>query len=160
MNKKRLLRVATILDKHAAARKKDFDLESYVTLKTEAKEMITNTTNLHAAKRILSDCGYTACAIGEACLDSALRAQGLRFFVDMVGQGWPTYDGAEGVEAVRAFFGLNRPEVEYLFMPSEYDNWHSRKAVSRRIREFIKHGGIPLNEQRAQEQLELWSDQE
>lgn len=155
MNKKRLLRVAEILEEHAAARKKGFNMNMWIELMKEPDGVIRGEVDLRSSKKILRECGYTACAVGEACLDPKLRAQGLRFEIDDDGYGWPAYDGFEASDAVEMFFNLSDLEGAYLFLPEHYEEkeWRSRKAVANRIREFVKHGGIPKQE----EQLDLWN---
>lgn len=81
-------------------------------------------------------CGYTACAVGHACLDSRFTTQGLTMFKDM-----PSYETSKGRctgwRAVQDFFGISREEAEYLFHDSHYTGSKGPAAVANRLRGFI-----------------------
>jgi hypothetical protein len=72
------------------------------------------------------DCGFSACAIGHACLDSRFNAEGLFMHFgssELYGMA-PTYthDGQPLLTwpAVGAFFDLTPGQVDRLFDPQEY----------------------------------------
>lgn len=88
-------------------------------------------------------CGTKGCACGLAALNPTFQAAG-------VGLPYPgeyrfVYGGLSGWPAVKAFFGINGRQAEYLFYaPSykgkTYGNEAARK-VARRIRSFIASNG-------------------
>lgn len=66
-------------------------------------------------------CGYSACAVGHACLDERFNQQGLVF-----GFAGPEYVGPDGEEyapdweGVSEFFGIDQAMSEHLFSDSSY----------------------------------------
>lgn len=66
-------------------------------------------------------CGYSACAVGHACLDDRFNQLGLVF-----GDSGPEYVGPDGEEfapdweGVTEFFGIDIQTAEYVFSDSSY----------------------------------------
>lgn len=74
-----------------------------------------------------SGCGYSACAVGHAGIDSRFTEQGLRLVrPNGVGdsastdQFQPEYCGELGWDAVTKFFDLSTKDAEYLFDMTAY----------------------------------------
>jgi hypothetical protein len=68
------------------------------------------------------DCGTAACAVGLACMDPWLSAEGL--YMDKKDEGsWPAqprYGLAEGISAAEQFFAIPYRVARKLFLPTEY----------------------------------------
>lgn len=113
----------------------------------------------HAAKEFMPDwkfdmqvwehhhCQTAGCAIGFALHSPEFQAAGLR---GKVGDSWgkdvgilifPVFQGAEGYEAVEAFFDLSPGETSWLFSSFSYSLLPSALQVADRIRGFIARGG-------------------
>lgn len=62
-------------------------------------------------------CGTAACMAGWACVVPAFREAGLRIATSYANTrcSMPTYGGEQGFEALLRFFGLTRPESQYVF---------------------------------------------
>lgn len=69
-----------------------------------------------------SGCGYSACAVGHACLDPRFNEQGLVMDLNYAS---PLYIDKSGYKrtswmAVETFFGIGEKAAEYLFQKSKY----------------------------------------
>lgn len=65
-------------------------------------------------------CGYSACAVGHACLDDRFNKLGLWFDEGPVYSGPDGYEYAPDWEGVSAFFELDIQTTEHLFSDSSY----------------------------------------
>jgi hypothetical protein len=61
------------------------------------------------------DCGSAACAVGWACRDPQMQAEGLRMFNNI-----PSYRFFSAWPAVEEFFDLTGYQAEQLFLASRY----------------------------------------
>lgn len=128
MNKRRLLKLADILDK---VPRKHFDLGCFTNSLPE---------NIHT-------CGTTACALGYAAVDPGFRRAGLKFTsnigLDIQYRKW------SGTYAAMSFFELDEATILSLFYPNEAREYYNRpwdkitpKMVSRAIRNLVKEGSL------------------
>jgi hypothetical protein len=131
MNKRRLLKLADLLEADAANECGiKFDLGLWASTEGNQKAPELN-------------CGTTACAVGLACISGAFKRQGLTYTSEWGGI-WPHFDGLREWEAVEAFFGLSASESEFLFVDSHYYRVDlptvgaaGERAVAKRIRDFV-----------------------
>lgn len=142
MNKRRLIRLAALLEKDAKNKTGvKFDLDRWG--ETEK-----------AKKFVKADCGTTACAVGLACVSGAFKKDGLTFELDDKGfiypkMSNPNWDGIiysqsvlSGEDAVNELFGLTKQETRFLFFSQHYPEKETKGAVgelavARRIRDFV-----------------------
>lgn len=100
------------------------------------------------AEFLFVDCGFTACAVGHACLSHKLRSEGLTYLLNPdrphdspTISMEPYFEGHEGWEAVRKFFGISDATADYFFSDSEYvlpvEGNTTAKDVAARIRETV-----------------------
>lgn len=95
------------------------------------------------------DCGFTACAMGHAGLDSRFRKMGLKLNKDAYGFGM-TYNDFDGFDAVNAFFDFDgdivcEEQIPFiLFLGQSYPQHLKGDAliiqVIRRIEKLIEMG--------------------
>lgn len=151
MNKRRLLKLADLLEADASNRKGlKFDLG-----------VVAEPSDLKS-KAPAVDCGTTACAMGLAAVSKVFKRAGLGFkvgeFKDSDDEsGWRAtwylkmtmhgttcgYD-----DAAVALFDISETEANFLFNPGSYDDPTPKGAkgerfVARRIRKFVDKGGMP-----------------
>ena len=62
-----------------------------------------------------ASCGYSACAVGHACMDPRFRELGLNW-----GGNGPYYDGITSWGAVCHLFDIGRPTARFLFSDVSY----------------------------------------
>jgi hypothetical protein len=130
MNKRRLLKLAKLLEDDARNKKGvKFDLGDWGETKTEKPEL---------------SCGTTACAIGLACISGAFKKQGFTYSDGFIRSGWiaPVYRDANEWGAVCDFFELNLSDAHSLFLDTSYPNKlrtgaAAERAVAKRIRDFV-----------------------
>lgn len=131
MNKKRLLKLADLLEADAKNKKGiKFSLHGW----GEADD----------AKKIAVDCGTQACAVGLACLSPVFNRSGLVCAPAPLKDGAiePKFGRRYGWHAVKAFFDLGFDEAKFLFSSFEYPSGLTEKAkgeryVAKRIRNFV-----------------------
>lgn len=153
MNKRRLLKLADLLEADASNRKGlRFDL-GVVAEPSDRK-----------SKAPAVDCGTTACAMGLAAVSKVFKRAGLGFKVgefkdndDESGWGatghWYLKMTMHGTtcgydDAAVALFDISETEADFLFNPGSYGDPTPRGAkgeriVARRIRKFVEKGGKP-----------------
>lgn len=79
------------------------------------------------------ECGFTACAIGHACLDKRFNDLGL------VNQGGvPHYGGAYSWGALEEFFGIPEVDLWFLFAEDEYPPGATPHLVAQRIELYLR----------------------
>ncbi len=135
MKKRRLLKLAKLLEKDAKNKKGvKFDL---------------NTWGYSSSKRPKANCNTTACAIGLACVSGTFKNEGLSYKMSEDGyQIIPIYkDKSVGnlitsFPAVAEFFEITFRECDDLFIyssytPEEREGANGELAVAKRIREFV-----------------------
>jgi hypothetical protein len=141
MNKKRLLKLADLLEADAKNKKGiKFDLD-YIAVKADVHP--TKEMTYKPGEVVALDCGTAACAIGLACISGAFKRSGLTYRVDEYWGVEPVYGEHDGWgNAERAFFGLSDGEVEFLFQTWSYPHGKTKGAegeryVAKRIRNFV-----------------------
>lgn len=143
MNKRRLLKLAGLLEANAKNRKgAKFDLAYWGTVE-KAEELMS--------------CGTTACAAGLAAISGAFKRQGLSyrlekrafsegFNIEITLNGLCVDDMENGTNgsfiSVQKFFDLTIREGEFLFLPNKYPGLPTKEAagefiVAQRIRQFV-----------------------
>lgn len=140
MNKRRLLKLADLLEEDAANKKGvKFDLGSWA---TPSEGMTFANT-----KEVPVDCNTSACAMGLACISGAFKREGLTYEFDYshIYGGHilePNHEGNIGFAAARSLFDINDADSYFLFDPDEYPTSKTKGAagerfVARRIRDFV-----------------------
>lgn len=80
------------------------------------------------------DCGFTACAVGHACLDNRFNKLGLEF-------DWsdtPSFDGSSSWDAVEKFFEIKKNTAIILFSSSEYPGHLKGNALAVQVRRRVE----------------------
>ena len=143
MNKKRLLKLADLLEADAANKKgMKFDLGT-VAEPSSGK-----------SKTPAVDCGTTGCAMGLAAVSKVFKRAGLDYKIHQkdlepsvpweitlyMNGDWVGYD-----EAAERLFEIDSHEANHLFNPSEYGGHikgaRGERLVARRIRTFVENKG-------------------
>jgi len=143
VNKRRLLKLADVLDADAKNKKGiKFNLFLWGRV-TDESDVVS--------------CGTTACAAGLAAISGVFAKQGLSYRVrkDQMSDQFdlritlngrcrngPTYDGS--FLNIKRFFGLSVTEAEFIFTPRPYneaglptEGAKGERAVAKRIRKFV-----------------------
>ena len=132
MNKRRLLKLADLLEADARSKKGiKFDMGTWGDSRDGPPGV---------------NCGTSACAMGLAALSGVFRRQGLKAKVIHSG-AFGVYDvevmfgRSKGHKAAVRLFNIADAEARFLFMPSSYDGWvkeaESERVVAKRIRDFV-----------------------
>jgi hypothetical protein len=139
MNKRRLLKLADLLEADAKNKKGVcFDL-NVVAAKIVSKGEYRN----HAVKDVPTvDCRTAACAVGLACISGAFKRQGLTYRIN---RDWgldPKFGRRVGFDKVpTAFFEITEDQSDFLFMPESYEGATTgatgERKVATRIRDFV-----------------------
>lgn len=139
MNKRRLLKLADLLEKDARNKKGvKFDLDQWG--ETEK-----------ARKFVKVDCNTQACAIGLACVSGAFKREGLTYDLDNTGRLSPEIPNPNRVDpfatrtldgwpAVTTFFDINDRDARRLFNPIKgrpTKGAAAERAVAKDIRKFV-----------------------
>lgn len=96
--------------------------------------------NVSNIRKLTSECGYAACAVGHACSIPSFRKAGLKLtkfgnYTD------PTYKGSSNWYAVESFFDIDNHTAKLLFSSDSYKNPRVRPStVANRIRKFVTKG--------------------
>ena len=141
MNKRRLLKLADLLEADAANKKgMKFDLNAVAEPSTDKSKMPA------------VDCGTTGCAMGLAAVSGAFRRAGLGFKIHPDPSGpWEISLSMEGVsvdfdEAAMELFDIDSYSAEYLFDPHSYAGRvrgaKGERLVAKRIRDLVEKGSI------------------
>ena len=135
MNKKRLLKLADLLEADANNKKGiKFDI-NVIACKSKTYD--------HFKPDELPElsCGTAACAVGLACISGAFKREGLSYFIEDDGGIIPVFGEFRDWHcAEMEFFGLNEGESNFLFR--DYPERKQRGAageryVAKRIRDFV-----------------------
>lgn len=146
MNKKRLLKLADLLEADAKKKKGvKFNLSLWGKVDVIDPDQVPKTVKV--------DCGTTACAIGLACISGAFKRAGLRAVtVSKNATGGnnikPAFGQYREWSAVQEFFGLNFDALRFLFTNAWYDHENmdgarGEKIVAKRIRDFVAGKATP-----------------
>lgn len=140
MNKKRLLKLADLLEADADNKKgMKFDLG---TVGQPVSGLLTEKSDVGL------NCGTVGCAIGLACISGAFARAGLGFELGSF-EIWPTFNGIRSFDAAATgVFGLTEEESDWLFMPEGYDRStptgaRGERKVAKRIRDFVAGKAAP-----------------
>jgi hypothetical protein len=126
-------------------------LENYVKDERFNLEVIATTETCEFPSQ--TACGTAACAIGHMpqvfprhCKYSEIDPDCINdsenpYSLDVKGKGELAF--LSDFDLADIFFGLNRYESSYLFMPDQYGIRKGRKTVAHRIRKFVLEGRIP-----------------
>ena len=145
MNKRRLLKLADLLEADAANPKgMKFDLG-------QGAAPVNKKSKMPAL-----DCGTTGCAMGLAAVSRAFKRAGLDFelYEDKIDAdtAWEIKLVMHGAsadydDAAVELFNLSYREASYLFNPYSYagdqKGAKGERAVAKRIRDFVAKGGAP-----------------
>lgn len=140
MNKRRLLKLADLLEADAKNKKGvKFDLYAW------AKKEVDGELDRFAFKKgevVEVNCSTAACAWGLAAISGAFKRQGVGYTISGYGYLCPTYGRKREFSAARAFFEISEKEADFLFEPSSYH--YSKRTgaegelyVAQRIRDFV-----------------------
>lgn len=140
MNKKRLLRLADLLEADAKNKKGvKFDLGTWGRSTDEDVPAIVS-------------CGTTACAMGLAAISGRFKRAGL---FNKYGDGsWSILpamkSGALGLDAAVELFDIRTRDAEFLFLENEYPRGKTEGAigerfVAKRIRKFVADKAISVD---------------
>lgn len=127
MNKRRLLKLADLLEADAKNKKGvKFDLSDWGYAENKKKPI---------------SCGTTACAMGLAVASGAFKREGLR---STYGDGFllPLHRDREGFSAAESLFDIGHDASTFLFSDSYYPRGKTKGAigelfVAKRIRDFV-----------------------
>lgn len=142
MNKRRILALASFLEKLPRKAVEHFDMGSW--LHTEGI--------FFDPKDLTKGCGASACALGWATQMPSMRKLGLRLY-----EGRPILGTEAGFGAAQALFGLDREQAYYLFdavgLPDHTYKDETPKQWAKRARRFVASGGeVPQLPQRKEGQ--------
>lgn len=138
MNKRRLVKLADLLEDDAKNKKGvRFDLSLW--------GQVPALTQTEKPETIKVNCGTQACAIGLACISGAFKRSGFTYAVTSKNEGAgnnirPVFMEYRDFFAVEKFFEISRPEAEFLFLDTKYQESRgaeSERAVAKRIRAFV-----------------------
>jgi len=147
MNKKRLLKLADLLDADAKNKKGiKFDLNQWA---RPASSEVQFTED----EGVPVDCGTAACAVGLACISGAFKRSGFYYRLCYC-EGpsrlhvVPTFNGKEDMDAVDEFFDISCAESNHLFQAHSYPKTKQKgalgeRAVAKRIRDFSAGKSAP-----------------
>lgn len=119
MNVQRLHTLAKFLRKLPPKKRAAFALDTWVSLPQEAQYKLGPSVNVDE-KIILASCGTSACAVGWCGSIPEFQKAGFQLLADD-GYIRPVFEGRDDWRAVEAFFDLDGPTSEHLFMPSNYE---------------------------------------
>lgn len=132
MNKRRLLKLADLLEADAKNKKGiKFEMMTfgYVTDKTKPLS-----------------CGTQACAMGLAALSGAFKRDGLDARIERSGFVSILWNGrkTDGFKAAEYLFDISDPESATLFLPTggQHDGAGTERAKAKQIRKFVRTGEL------------------
>lgn len=159
MNKERLLRLASRMDK---VKDEHFNIEWWYSPADDYEEL-AKTAQFREDGMLAREnaCGSVACVLGHAALISDFIEQGLGYIPTYEQYGGPdspriltdmkiTYNGKYYEEAGKEFFGLNDDQTPMLFgLGGPYDYLYffdiTPKNVAKALREFVETDGASLD---------------
>lgn len=145
MNKRRLLKLADLLEADAKNKKGvKFDLREWAQVE-EVDGYVTTYGFKRNAKPELS-CNTHACAVGLAAISGAFKRQGLTYGF-RGGRLIPVFGRTYEWNAIKKFFDIKMEAAHMLFLARFYNESRGAKAelaVAKRIRDFV--AGKPIAE--------------
>lgn len=143
MNKRRLLKLADLLDADAENKKGiKFDLSIIAKPAIPGEEVDGFSGDFSRGQKPTYDCGTAACAIGLAIVSGAFKREGFKYYISRNNGLQPKYNDSFGFGAAeRKFFDLSEAESHFLFLPRSYagntpKGAHGERRVAKRIRNF------------------------
>jgi hypothetical protein len=131
MNKRRLLKLADLLEEDAANKKGiKFDLGLWGASDEDDAPVSVS-------------CGTTACAMGLAVVSGAFKRAGLtNYYGDSGDRICPVFEGYDGFEAAQRLFKISQDQSFFLFDQSQYpigstSGARGERYVAKRIRDFV-----------------------
>jgi hypothetical protein len=132
MNRKRLTRLALILEDYHDRNAPRLDLQNWGTSENKRRGFLW----LGQRSR-----NKAACAVGLACASGVFADDGLSYEVDTKNSGLtPIFRDLEGWNAVKSFFDLDQVQAVRLFAEHSYEVTEGEaaaRAVAARIRQMI-----------------------
>lgn len=141
MNKRRLLKLADLLEADAANKKgAAFDLGTWAKKKDE--DGYYDAYAFTPGETVPVSCNTAACAWGLAAISGAFKRSGVGYKIEDNGYLVPTYDDLEDFDAAEAFFDINETQADFLFEGIHYPDNKTKGAageryVAKRIRDFV-----------------------
>lgn len=141
MNKKRLLKLADLLDADAKNKKgAAFDLNAWAMKKDD--DGVFSRWLFQPGESVEVNCNTAACAWGLAAISGAFKREGVGYKVACCGVLSPTFKGKEDFDAAVKFFAISVSAAGFLFEPDQYPRAKRRGAiaeryVAKRIRDFV-----------------------
>ncbi len=143
MNKRRLLKLADLLEADAKNKKGvKFDLGVWAAPADNYNHLFDTPT-----PEVMVSCQTSACAFGLACISGTFKHSGLSYLIErsIIGGGYqlvPTFNGKTELEAAQELFGIDTDASEFLFMPENYPDSKltgaaGERYVAKRIRDFV-----------------------
>lgn len=142
MNKKRLLKLADLLEADAKKKKGvKFDLGTWASPIDKSGYQLRFDRQ---QKTVPVNCNTAACAVGLAAISGAFRRSGLTFtYAGSDDDGYrlsPKFGGHTDMHAAAALFGVELSTAEWLFLPDFYKRSTGatgERAVAKRIRGVV-----------------------
>lgn len=137
MNKRRLLKLADLLEADAKNKKGiKFDLSTW---------------GCSEDAPVSISCGTTACAMGLAVVSGAFKRAGLQNYYEDGSRICPYYKGKDGFDAAAALFEISAGAADFLFSRDRYPSYKrigaaGEKFVAKRIRDFVAGKVAPSND--------------
>jgi hypothetical protein len=124
MNKRRLLKLADLLEKDAKNKKGiKFDMQVWGVIDNPDKPM---------------SCGTSACAMGLAALSGAFKSAGLGYEIGDDGGLWITIHGYHSpIGAAMWIFNIKDRAAAYLFLDQTGVGAKGERQVAKMIRDFV-----------------------
>lgn len=150
MNKRRLLKLANLLESDAGNKKGiRFDL-STIARRAPATEFDW-WREFRPGEKPALDCGTAACAVGLAAISGAFKREGFGYKVSKNFGLQPTYKGSRIFQrATTRFFEISEGECDFLFMPESYSGIttgaRGERRVAKRVRDFVAGKARPDND--------------
>lgn len=153
MNKKRLLKLADLLDKNAANKKGlKFNLHNWGDSVVADDQTSGLIRSVDGNVRFTMDCNTTACGMGLAAISGAFKRAGLEYIISLHGRAAFIYDfemkgvAMDGIEAAMELFGISRSQALALFVGDGQKRIRGVAAemeLARRIRYFVEYRVVP-----------------
>jgi hypothetical protein len=124
MNKRRLLKLAELLETDAKNKKGiKFDMSTWGEVDNPDKPI---------------SCGTSACAMGLAAMSGAFKRAGLGYKIDGFGSLTVNMNGkGDGIYSAEKLFDITSDEAEFLFIWTEGEGAKGERAVAKLIRNFV-----------------------
>lgn len=143
MNKRRLLKLADLLEADAKNKKGvSFDLTAWAKKRDAEVPDWFSTHNFTRGEIVPVSCNTAACAWGLAAISGAFKKQGVGYMIAGSGMLLPTFEGRREIRAAIRFFDINKDQAWFLFDPEKYPAAFRKGAkgeryVAKRIRDFV-----------------------